>query len=383
MNLRYRWEPRTPRVVYSQRQRGRNEIVAIRAGVAYICPTMDSTIVTGHAFSVPAGLRRARFCILALLPALVGCPVLTSLPTQAPIEELTLEGGAKYFLYVPSTYDRRRAYPLVIACHGTNPYDSAYAQIREWALFAEQNDLIVAAPILVGTRGDFRPAAAEQIRRQEIDERTILSLVTVLKAARNIAEEQVFLTGWSAGSFAILHTGLKHPDIFRALAIRQGTFNAEFIDIPADQCDRWQPIFVYYGVADPLREESLACIEWLRGRNLFVERREMLGGHKREPVTVSWDFFTKIVRERPWIRLRSARPDMTQRRRVKFWCESKPAYKALRWEFGDGNTSVEPAPTHEYAAPGRYEVLCKAQLVGGKAYQRSIVVHVGGSPAAE
>ncbi|MFO0974461.1 MAG: PKD domain-containing protein [Phycisphaerae bacterium] len=315
---------------------------------------------------------------LALLLVLPGCPVTNPLPTQAQIEDLTLaDGGGKYYLYVPSTYDRRRAYPLVIACHGTNPWDSAYSQIREWALFAEQSGIIVAAPVLTGTKGDFRPPAPEQIRRQQADERTLLALVTAIKAARNVAEEQVFMTGWSAGSFAILHTGLNHPELFRALAIRQGTFNPEFMTASDERLDRWQPIFVYYGVMDPLRDESLKCIAWLRDHKLFVESREMLGGHKREDVRVSWDFFRKVVRERPWVRPRFARTDLSNRGAVRFWCDSQPAYVGIRWDFGDGQTSDEPAPQHEYAAPGRYDAACTVRLKSGKSYRRPLAVQIG------
>ncbi len=318
--------------------------------------------------------------ILALGMAFwAGCPVTAPMPTQAPVHEARLgTDGARYYLYVPSTYDPAREYPLVILCHGTEPWDSAWAQIREWAAFAEQNRIIVAAPRLVGTRGDFRPPPARQIELQRQDEETILDLVGALKASRRIAEERVFLAGWSAGSFAVLHTGLKQPDVFRALAIRQGTFDAAFLgDVDLERLDRWQPIFVYYARMDALRDESIACIRWLREQRLFVEQLEQPGSHRRVEVQFAWTFFTKIVRERPWIRLRAARPDLKNRRRVQFWMDAWPAARSARWDFGDGQTSAEPNPSHEYAAGGTYEAACTVTLKAGRTYRRTIRVQIG------
>jgi len=325
------------------------------------------------------------------LPFLCGCPVMTSLPTKGEIKENTLpSGGEKYYLYVPSTYDRRRSYPVVIACHGTNPWDTAWAQISEWAQFGEEHEIIVAAPVLEGTHGDIVPSVAGQIEKEKADERTILDLVSRLKASYNVAEEQVFLTGWSAGSFAVLYTGLRNPDVFRALAIRQGNFKADYVDVEPSRMDRWQPIFIYYGNTDLLRPESLECITWLRDKNMFVEQLEVPGSHKRLDVALSWNFFKKIAKERPWIRLRVAKVDLRNRRLVKFWCESKPAFTRIVWSFGDGERSEEAGPTHEYAKAGVYEVSAKVSLRGGKTYTRKTTVRIGlagatmpGMPGAE
>jgi len=316
----------------------------------------------------------AALCLLA-----TGCPVTAPLPTASDIKEKALSGesGGKYYLYIPSNYDKRRAYPLVIACHGTNPWDDAWSQAREWAQFAEQKELIVAAPVLSGTHGDFPPPAPQQVERERADERLILDLVSSLKGAYNIAEEKVFLTGWSAGAYAVLFTGLRNPDVFRALAVRQGNFRPDYVEIEPDRLDRWQPIFVYYGSTDPLREDSIKCIAWLREQNMFVEQREVPGTHRRLEVGLAWDFFRTIIRERPWIRLRWLKPNMQERQAVKFWCESKPPFTHIIWEFGDGERSSETSPTHTYAATGRYEVTAKVSLKGGKSYARKIVVRIG------
>lgn len=336
------------------------------------------SIVTRHPRAVFA------LGLISLLGPLTGCPVTTPLPSSAPIQEMTLpREHSNYYLYVPSNYRKEHAYPLVIACHGTNPWDTAYAQISEWAQFAEQSGIIVAAPLLVGTRGDFRPLPADQFAKQREDERRILELVQTLKAGRNIAAHQVYMTGWSAGSFAMLYTGLRHPEIFRALAIRQGTFDERYMDAAFDRYDRWQPIYIYFGQADFLRDESVKMIRWLRDRNLYVEELEMPGSHRRIDVRQAWDFFRKIDRERPWIRLRSSRPTPTDRRVVRFEVDARPAAVRYKWDFGDGAQSTEATPTHTYEKPGRYEVKCDVRLKVGKTYRRTTVVQVGVSEGPE
>lgn len=52
------------------------------------------------------------------------------------------------------------------------------------------------------------------------------------------------------------------------------------------------------------------------------------------------------------------------------------------WDFGDGATSVEPNPTHQYSAPGNYLVQLMVQSEFGQA-QTSLPVAVGPAPAAE
>ena len=48
-------------------------------------------------------------------------------------------------------------------------------------------------------------------------------------------------------AYDILHTGMSHPDIFRALLIRQGTFDERYVDVSERQLDRWQPIATAIG----------------------------------------------------------------------------------------------------------------------------------------
>lgn len=51
------------------------------------------------------------------------------------------------------------------------------------------------------------------------------------------------------------------------------------------------------------------------------------------------------------------------------------------WQFGDGSTSTEKSPTHEYKVPGKYDVLLKVKSIAGYASTVTKKV-VAASPAA-
>jgi predicted esterase len=322
---------------------------------------------------------RAAGAALALLAS--GCPSLETLPTQAPIQEMTDEGsGQSYLLYVPSTYSENRDWPLVIVCHGTWPYDSAELQMREWAGFAQNNGIIVAAPKLAATKGDFPPPPDEQIALQRQDEGTILGVVDTLRRRYRIAEEQIFMTGWSAGGYSILHTGLRHPEIFRALVVRQGSFDERFMDVPVNRMDRWQGIKIVYGKTDVLRDQTKASVKWLRDQGLYVDEEEISGTHRRIDPSLAWKFFRSVAKERLWIQIETTVPNPDEPLTIRFDLTAEPPVVKQKWFFGDDQESFERSPTHTYAQPGQYEVTVNTSLKSGKKYSRKRTINVGRFP---
>ncbi|HVP12260.1 MAG TPA: PKD domain-containing protein [Phycisphaerae bacterium] len=332
------------------------------------------------------GLRRAqtlrRLATVSLLSGLAllccGCPALETLPSQAKVHEETDEQSRRqYLLYVPSTYSDKHAWPLIVACHGTWPYDTAELQMREWAKFAEDSGIIVIAPKLVGTKGDFPPPPEEQIALQREDEKAILGAVSAVKLRYNIAENEVFMTGWSAGGYAILNTGLRNPDVFRALAIRQSSFDERFMDVPRDQVDPWQKVLVIYGVSDLLREQSMALLKWLWAAGIHPDEREITGSHRRIDPAVPWKYFREVAKKSPWVRIRATPTGGAKRLEMRFDLDALPKAVKQKWFFGDGTDSHDAAPTHAYAEPGRYEVTVNVALQDGKKYSRKKIVSVG------
>lgn len=317
--------------------------------------------------------------LLAMLPWTAGCPSLEALPTQAPIVELkSPESKRPYLLYVPSVYNESRSWPLVVLCHGTWPYDTAELQMREWASFAESRGILLVAPTLEAARGDLPPPPDRQIALQRKDERVVLAIVSELKRRYQIAEHLVFMTGWSAGAYDILHIGLRHPDVFRALFIRQGTFDLRFLDLPEGCIDPWQSIKVIYGEGDVLlRDQSKAMIAWLREQGAHVEEEGITGTHQRINPGLAWKYFKLVAEKRLWARIRTTMPDPDAPLTYRFELDAVPPAVKRKWHFGDGEESYDERPVHTYARPGRYELTVSMALSNGKRFVRKRVINVG------
>lgn len=316
-----------------------------------------------------------------------GCPVVSNLPAPGRVlRETDPVYDREYHLYVPSYYSDHRRWPLLIACHGTPPWDTAKGQMDQWKGWAEQKGFILAAPELIGTSADLGRQSEEQIGRQMRDEEAILSILRSISASRSVESTQVFLTGWSAGCYAVLFTGLRHPEVFRALSLSQGNFDAAFVEPCIPFVDRYQPIQVIYGTGDALKNDSLDCIEWLRSQDLDPIALGRPGFHRRDPGPV-FDFFTQVLRHSPFIRIQ-VRYDAEDPMRVHFSTKSSFSPVRCQWDFGDESGGRQPSVSHTYAQPGLYVVRVALWGPNDKRYVRSVRVQVprirlGTAPADE
>jgi len=297
-------------------------------------------------------------CGLALTGA-TGCPVVSN--RDAPGRQFTERDpdfGRPYYLYVPTQYreaGETRRWPLVVTCHGTPPWDTAGYQFDEWKGLAEQKGFLLAVPELIGTRGDFLPKPEEQIDRQMADEKAILSVVRAVQAARAVDDTRIFLTGWSAGGYAVLFTGLRNPGVLRALSVRQGNFDPAFVEPCVPFLDRFQSVQVLYGESDLLKDQALAAIDWLRNHGMEPTVLSRQGFHRRDPEPV-FAFFAQVVRSCPWVRVAVA-DDPLDPMRVRF--STRTSFEAARflWDFGDGQPrSPLATPEHRYDQSGFYDV---------------------------
>lgn len=325
-------------------------------------------------------LRRFSLHIIAIGALLVigaGCPQYRHADVPAPIlQRIEPESQCLYRLYVPSIYDRAYKWPLVILCHGTVPWDTSRRQMADWVRLAEVHGFLVAAPELSGTSRLRPPPAEKQIARQLLDERSILGVLRHIRGAYNVSSDRIFLTGWSAGCYAVLHTGLKHSDVFRALAVQHGNFEAVYLSDVAGGIDPHQPICVIYGASDFLAgKESRRCIEWLQSHRANVIELELPGGHRADPKRAQ-EFFERVLRQIPWLHIRSFGVDGADPLTVQFKTRGSFKPETYAWSFGDGSDSPVAEPVHRYADPGTYRVTLLATTLKGKPVQRAIELEV-------
>jgi len=309
---------------------------------------------------------------MVLLVGCAGCPVISNRPAPGRvIEERETEHDRRYRLYIPTRYRSDAQWALVVACHGTPPWDTMDLQFKEWKGLAEEKGFLLVVPELVGTRGDILLSPDEQIRRQKADEQAILDIVRAVKASWSVHSARVFLTGWSAGGYAVLFTGLRNPDVFRALSVRQGNFDPAYVEPCVPFLDRFQPVQIMYGDADLLKDQALESIEWLRGHGMEPTVLERPGTHRREPVPMV-EFFKEVIRRRPWVRI-NVIDDPEEAMRLTFEPHVSFEPQRILWDFGDGTPHVsETRPTHRYAQPGTYTVRMAVWPESGDPHVRQV-----------
>lgn len=296
------------------------------------------------------------------------------------------ESGREYLLYVPSNYDRELAWPLIVVCHSSFP-DTAGQQIRHWTKKAESRGFLVLAPRLSGVQGVIPPAAETQITRQRTDERRILDCIRHVRGGHNVSADRVFLYGWSGGALAALHTGLKHPDIFRAVSVLQPKFGEAFMADVQGAIDPYQPVIVDYSMTDAITgKHARHCVTWLRS-HLANLHDDPIGPARAYEVDRCVDFFEEAARRQPWLHIRAGAPAASSAEtkgqsasRLAVAFRLLGSYEPVRyeWDFGDGGTSPVPEPVHMFPQAGTYRVSLTATRPDGGKDTRTVDLDVPG-----
>jgi len=173
---------------------------------------------------------------LPLVFALLAAPALAQLPessTHARIEQRTYrfeEAGKdqEYSLYVPSTYDATRPWPLMVLLHGLGSRSERVIRYESLTELAEERGYVVVAPMgynergWYGSRGPGRASnrgdgANDPDNLGELSEKDVLNVLELTLDEFNIDPEQVFLAGHSMGGGGTWHLAIKYPDLWAGL----------------------------------------------------------------------------------------------------------------------------------------------------------------------
>jgi poly(3-hydroxybutyrate) depolymerase len=123
-----------------------------------------------------------------------------------------------YRVYVPTSYDASKEYPLVIALHGMGGNESSYFdgyQRGSFKVEAEKRGYLVACP-----KG--RLPASMYMGSAEKD---VLDVVAEMRKAYRVDPSRIYLTGHSMGGFGTWSVAMDHPEIWAALAPISGGGN--------------------------------------------------------------------------------------------------------------------------------------------------------------
>ncbi len=234
-----------------------------------------------------------RTVLLSLVPLLGGCYVPPGpVETDNPWGWIDPVTGRLFYLYVPTTYREGRPAPVIVSCHGTPPYDVAQHNIDTWKGYGEKYGCIIIAPSMDGTDGIFGDGPTHAMLT---DERTIISVLSLLGYKYNIDRANILITGFSGGGFPAYWVGLRNPDIFSCIIAQNCNFNEPNTDGWYPPEARETPIFVYYGENDPgtIVAQSKNAIRYLHRKGFTVQTRIVPGaGHERHP-EIAMNFFRR------------------------------------------------------------------------------------------
>lgn len=212
-------------------------------------------------------------------------------------------GGVKteYALYVPESYERKKAWPLIVSLHGASGNGPAY--IRLWHVpvkgkldkdqrtkyqQAEVRGYIVVSPT---ANRDWKWGPGEEADKH------ILALIDHLRDTYNIDPNRVCIHGLSMGGYGAWRFGLHYADRFAAVEPRAGSYDFRFL-VNAKNL----PVYITHGAKDesvPVKHSRDAAAR-LKELGYDYHYSEILeGGHQffidENPKVL--DFFDKRRRE--------------------------------------------------------------------------------------
>ncbi|RJP72574.1 MAG: hypothetical protein C4532_05775 [Candidatus Abyssobacteria bacterium SURF_17] len=159
----------------------------------------------------------------------------------------------RYAMHVPEEYDDSRAFSLVIALHtaGSDHWSGLrlVAGFSNIVIGAEEanrsffprempSDFIIAAPNGYGFDGPGYRGPAEY---------DVMKVLEDVQSRYNIDKDRIYLTGASKGGQGTWEIGLKHPEIFAAIAPVCGATGG--VRLMASEIRR-VPTFVFHGAKD-------------------------------------------------------------------------------------------------------------------------------------
>jgi polyhydroxybutyrate depolymerase len=149
----------------------------------------------------------------------------------------------QYLLYVPKTYDRSKATPLVISMHGGALWPAAQMEISRWNELADEQGFIVVYP----SGSDIPRVWPMGQRSLGLDVKFISDLIDKLEAAYNIDPNRIYADGMSNGGGMAFALSCRLSDRIAAVGVVAGAQT-----LPWHWCGDSRPVptVAFQGTAD-------------------------------------------------------------------------------------------------------------------------------------
>jgi poly(3-hydroxybutyrate) depolymerase len=151
-----------------------------------------------------------------------------SIDTAKRIEKKTYEfkeagKTMEYALFVPSTYDKAKKAPLIVALHGLYGTPQNILHYRGFTDLAEKHGYILVAPMGYNPRGWYGQTV--RIARQkgdpenmaELSEKDVMNVFDLVRKEYTTDPERTYLMGHSMGGGGTFHIAMKYPEHWAAL----------------------------------------------------------------------------------------------------------------------------------------------------------------------
>jgi poly(3-hydroxybutyrate) depolymerase len=148
-----------------------------------------------------------------------------------------LGAPSQYQLFVPSKYDASKPSALIVLLHCLQCPPDQFIRSSDLTELADERGYIVVAPMGVnlhgwyGARGNSiavttpragragqAPAPPDPANLGELSELDVMNVFEIIKKDFNIDPKRTYLAGQSMGGGGTFYIGIKHPDIWAALA---------------------------------------------------------------------------------------------------------------------------------------------------------------------
>ena len=199
-----------------------------------------------------------------------------------------------YRLFVPSSYDGKRPYPLIVALHGLGANENSFfdGYQRKLLPLAEKHGYLVLAPLGYRVDGFYgMPVGADAASRRaaQLSEQDVMETLRIVREQYVVDANRVYLMGHSMGAMGTWAIGAKYPDIWAGLA----PFSGRGSDAAAVRV-KGIPVIVVHGDADPTVpvDGSRSMVATLKKLGAEVEYVEVPGGDHSNVVAPN---FEKVI----------------------------------------------------------------------------------------
>jgi predicted esterase len=150
-----------------------------------------------------------------------------------------------YRIYVPSSYDKSKKYPLIMLLHGAGGDENNFLDRYQglWPKLAEERGYIIAA---ANGRGPVSGYTKESGTEQDV-----MDVIALVEKNYNIDTAREYLAGHSMGGGGTWRLGFEYRNRFAALAPIAGTRPSPAIDVAISN-GRKVPMMVICGAKDAL-----------------------------------------------------------------------------------------------------------------------------------